>query len=197
MRLLATCTPRCCAPVAAVLGLCLAAPAAAQQVTISGTGSFLTAPSFPTGFTTGPFTFSTTLPQSPAPVGAAGDVFTLFGSTPVTFTQGITAITAGGGFSAYTAAAGGGIRLSLPGLTYFWTSGAAVFTGPVSAPTFLPGTYVPTGNRGDPLGNQAPLSAITSFTITATPTTVPEPSTVALLGAGLVMVGMVYGRRRS
>jgi hypothetical protein len=196
-------TPRI---VLAVTGVSLltAVPTVAQEVTIAGTGTFATAPGFPPGFTSGPFTFSLVLPQSPTglpifpmPGGALPELFTIGGpGVPVTFVQGANTIVAQGAFSAYTAAGQGGIRFAIPGITYFSPVGPVVFTGTVATPTFTPGVYIPTGTRGGPTEGQPSVSTITSFSITAT--AVPEPSTVALTATGLLTVaGAAYRRRRS
>ena len=176
-------------------------PLSAQFVTISGTGTFHTVPSLPPGLMLGAFTFSATVLQSPTITAAGGpeplQAFTL--QTPVTFVQGATTTVATGALSFYTAAAGGGIRfVSAPIINVLWATGPVVFTGsiagPVQTPTFVVGEYVPTGTVTDPL---APVhSTITRFSITPAVTVVPEPSTLALVGAGLMtLLGAAYRRR--
>jgi hypothetical protein len=190
-----------CGAVVAVAALGPAVrPLRAQSVIISGIGTFHTVPPLPPGLTTGAFTFSASVPQSPTITGPSGPgpspAFTL--STPVTFVQGATTTVVTGALSFYTAAAGGGIRfVPAPVVNVFWATGPVVFTGllegPVRTPTFVLGDYVPTGTATDP---QFPVHAtITRFSITQAATVVPEPSTLALVGTALMTLLGAAGRR--
>jgi hypothetical protein len=79
----------------------------------------------------------------------------------------------------WNTSAGGGFGLVVPNLGYLQLQGAQMFTGPDSAPTFSTGTYF--FNTGSGL-------------ITVNVTAVPEPSTLLLLGFGLVGLGLLRKR---
>jgi len=74
---------------------------------------------------------------------------------------------------------GGGFGLVVPNLGYLQLKGAQMFTGLDSAPTFSTGSYF--FNTGFGL-------------VTVNVTAVPEPSTLLLLGFGLVGLGLLRKR---
>lgn len=166
--------------------------AAAQNITFTGSGTFASAPSnVPAlaGFMAGAFTFSATLPQSPTPTYVYGQ--SGFYLSPLTFTfyQGLAQAPLSGTFTAYASSGLGGFNFYTGSATLFNTSGPQIFTGPTSAPTFQPGTYVMTSNFGQ--------ATVNSFSIAPATTTAPEPSTWALVGAGVVVSGAAARRRRT
>jgi hypothetical protein len=99
----------------------------------------------------------------------------------------ITPPVAGGSFASemlnfFTGAEGGGFAETYFGIDA--QDGVLLFSGDVSDPTFIPGTYdFTTGN--DETG-----------VLTITPTPTPEPASFALLGIGLVCVIGFASRRR-
>ncbi len=172
----------------AVLGLCVltAAPMRAQTVTLSGNGTVSAGnlaafnASVGAAFSAGQVNFFSILPASPAvtPIDAATSSF----AATFTFSQSATTQAVAGSMLIFTAAGGGGFRFHVIGL-----DAPVIFTGAVTAPTFASGVYTPTNNFGNPLKVQ-------QFTIASS--TVPEPSTYALMGAGLAALAIVARRRR-
>jgi hypothetical protein len=77
--------------------------------------------------------------------------------------------------------AGGGFGLLVPYLGYLQLKGAQMFTGLDSAPSFSTGTYFFNSWLG-------------LVTVNVTSTSVPEPSTLLLLGFGLVGLGLLRKR---
>ncbi|HEX9198414.1 MAG TPA: PEP-CTERM sorting domain-containing protein [Acidobacteriaceae bacterium] len=132
---------------------------------------------------TGPLTAS--ISASPTPSSTvAGTSFTL-SSVSATFegqtlTGPVTFFTAGG-------AGGGG--------TIF--SGPLLFSGPVTSPTFLLGTFTLSGLAD--LGNGGLQTVTGSLTISQLPGAVPEPSPLALTltGAGILAAMLFLHRRHS
>jgi hypothetical protein len=167
-----------------------AAPRAvmAQAVTFSGSGTVLQPFA---GLTTGAYSFSFTLPQSPTPSFTSPQSFLL---VPVTgaFTQGTVTTSLTGTLGFYTVAPGlGGFQFLLPAMPVFNESGPQLFSGTTAAPTFLLGA-----GTTDRFDDRGPVAARVSNYAIASTSTVPEPSMWALLGTGLLAVGGVAARRK-
>lgn len=184
---------------AALAAAALASPlaaASAQNVTFTGAGNFATAPSLVPGLGAGAFTFTFTLPQSPTPAipnPVDGSAFTVNG-VDATFTQGATSTTLANMFAAFTTANSGGFLLGTSQTQILLSPFTAqqVFTGTADAPTFVVGSYAVTDN------DVAAQGTVTgAFTVSpAAASTVPEPSTVALVAAGAAGLAAVARRRR-
>ena len=110
------------------------------------------------------------LPANPSPsTYGLGYGFTVHGTS--TFTGGGTCSDT---LEFYTSPNGGFRDSCIHGLAPFSENDVQLFTGSVTDPTFIPGTYGFRTNSGSGLLNIASLAAT------------PEPSTLLLLGTGLV-----------
>jgi hypothetical protein len=140
-------------------------------------------------------TLTFSLPASPTPTASSGGTFVVDNVAVVfdgTSTVGGFAFTSGGGWAfggpgfSLQDDAGGNYqgRFGVDGLT------DSLFTGAPANPTFLTGTFTGTSfflpsdpNTGSP------------YTLTITPPPVPEPSSLLLLGSGVVSFGAMMRRR--
>lgn len=77
----------------------------------------------------------------------------------------------------FTASGDSGISSAIQ--AFYFTKGDQLFTGPLSAPTFINGTYSLLPYRADYFGGTLTIS------------TVPEPASLALLGCGLLGLAAV------
>jgi hypothetical protein len=164
----------------AALALVLAGRAmSAQQVTLSGTGTFPALPSV-LGLAPGTFAFSFLLPHEPSPLASIPEITFQLGGVTGVFTQGPTSIPLTGDLFFFTPAAGGMFEFDVGTVVLLAPFGTQIFTGSTSAPTFMPGSYVPT----DPLGSGE--ASVASVNVAITQSTIPEPSAVLLLATGLL-----------
>lgn len=170
--------------------------------------------------TDGTQTMTWTLPSSPTPSSfVLGDRFGLTGvtvlengTTPVTTTQ--------MNFFNGNAVSDGGVASRLVNPLDFidaFVGESQLYSGPESNPTFIPGTYAETGPEDDaaqialdgcPTGTTEDdagcgisdtwaLSTSSDVNLTLTITQTPEPSSVLLLGSGLLgLMGMSLRRKR-
>lgn len=115
---------------------------------------------------------STTLPASPTPVSFTSTSFNI-GSVPIVVDGDVTDVVV----SFYTVADGGGASGFFDGDLYRF-AGPQLFSGATKAPTFLTGVF----SFGD-------FSLTITPEASATPGVIPEPSTLALFGIGLLVGG--------
>jgi PEP-CTERM motif len=141
------------------------------------------------------FSFSFSIPTAVSISASDPDSFTT--TVPITFTLGSMHQTLSGTaiiFYANSLAGGFDIDLTLNGNSYMWEFGAGpqLFIGSTSNPVLLTGSF-PFGTGvfafGLPGAEIGHLFSPPSGTIVAsTPTTVPEPSSLTLLGTGIVAI---------
>lgn len=170
-----------------VLGVCVlaAAPMRAQTVTLSGNATLAFVSASLPGFSAGAVSFLTILPSSPATTNDAisTSLLATFVFSQASSSQAITNT-----MRMFTSVNGGGFNF-LGGTLIIDVLSPQIFTGPLATPTFTPGTYAATSTSFS-------LLALQQFQITAN-TTVPEPSTYALMGVGLAALALVARRRRA
>jgi hypothetical protein len=124
--------------------------------------------------------FSFTLPASPTPTGTGSNEFWLT-NVPVSI-NGATPINESVFFLQL---ATGGLGIQTPG-GFFFDEGPQLFTGSLSNPTFLPGTYTV-------FDDSAPQTAAHTGSVVITE--VPEPSTLALIGTGVLGIAGTVRRK--
>jgi MYXO-CTERM domain-containing protein len=171
---------RLLAVVAAAVPLA-AAPAAAQSVLFSGNAN--------NPGIGGPFTYSFVLPQRPIPSSTVGGTSFAVEINSTVVTSDGTAVPFPGTITFYAGGACGGFTFFAGGMNQADVCGPVLFSGPVTAPTFLPGTYSGFTNRDV---SPAPLATVQDMTVTVT----PEPVPAALAGAGMLGVALLARRRR-
>ena len=153
-----------------LLGIAAAKPAHADtlndyfQVTDGATGNV--------------YTF--TLPASPTPTGVGSNDFWIT-DVPVS-TNGNAYVNESVYFIQL---ATGGLGIQIPG-GFFFDEGPQLFTGTLSNPTFVPGTYTVNADN-------APQNPADNGTVAISP--VPEPSTLALIGTGVLGIAGAVRRR--
>jgi hypothetical protein len=137
---------------------------------------------FTSAVITGPLT--TTLDASPTPTSfVPGVSFTLNGTVSFegnTFSGPITFLNSGG-------ASGGGTTFS----------GPLLFSGPDANPAFLLGTFNLSGNADIGNGGVQPISGVLVISSAATTPPIPEPTSLALTGTGIIgLIGYLRRRHR-
>jgi hypothetical protein len=122
-------------------------------------------------------TFVWQLPSSP-PI-EAGNVFpTFFAILDVKYSENGVDQTPSE-FDFFNASGFGGFQIITPSLTSpADTFGAPLYSGMEDAPTFIPGTYQ--------LNNDSPTGPIGTLVISTSSVSLPEPSSLILLGSGLL-----------
>jgi PEP-CTERM motif len=131
-------------------------------------------------------TFAWQLPASPV-IGPGDYVLgTLFDISDVPFSE--NGVPQGAGFfDFYNLSDGGGFDLIVGGVPILNEYGQQIYTGPESTPTFLVGTPV---NLNDGKSD-GPTGGLTTKTVST-----PEPSSLLLLGGGLLsLIGLAWKRR--
>jgi hypothetical protein len=155
--------------------------------------------------TDGPNTMTWTLPSPLIPNSSFPKGFTMNGVTVLE--NGITPVTANIAFWNLTVNDGGISACATSAtcdptsdLSLFDTFDYLTFSGTTALPTFTPGTYTEPAVEDEVTENDGDTWALSSSqdaNLTLTITSVPEPSTMLLLGSGLLgLTGMGLRRKR-
>ena len=154
--------------------LCLCAPALAHADMFT--------------LTSGADTISFSAPASPIP--STTDTVNQFSLDNVTFD--VDGVPSMGDIYFYTSAVGGGLEVvdGIFMLPLVSQTGPQVFTGAVTAPTFLPGNF-----SLQAYGDGSVFDGNFSLTILPDMTATPEPASLLLVGSGLLSITSVIRRR--
>ncbi len=131
-------------------------------------------------------TFTWQLPNSPTPTGP--DVYPGWGFTleniPVSVNGAAPVL---GSFDFFSSTCSGGFDLTIGSNVPADAYGPALYTGPESAPTFLPGKFSFTDYGSNNNGVPGTLAI----------TNVPEPSSLGLLAIGLLIFAVVFTSKKA